>query len=328
MAKNVVILMDGTGAKLDVNLTNITRTLDLLPSEDESNQRIFYQPGVGTGQWATRTTRQWFNKAFGYGVKENVLQAYRFLMEAYGPQDRLFLFGFSRGGYQAELLADMLWRVGLLYSHNIHLIEPLWERYLHKAGKTDKSSEGQTHTAITRTIRVHFLGLYDSVETIGWLYSRKLVKAQGLPQVCHGYHALALDEKRPSFRPSRWHMKPEMTHLNQVWFIGCHSDIGGWFEEMGLSDITLQWMLKKAHEHGLELDKDWQDRLHPNPQGRIHESYKGAWKPLGRILGGPKPRQVKEHAKVHRSVQTRIEADQGYQPDLPKPTNFIDDNGL
>lgn len=322
MAKNVVILMDGTGARLDRHITNVTKTLDLLPSEDESKQRIFYQPGVGTGQLTTRMVRQWFNRTFGYGVKENVLQAYRFLMDAYGPQDRLFLFGFSRGGYQAELLADMLWRVGLLYSHNIHLIEPLWDRYVNLANQAI-----QEKTAITRPIKVHFLGLYDSIETVGLLYSRKLVKAPGLPQVCYGFHALAIDEKRPAFTPSRWHMTPDTDHLTQVWFIGCHADIGGWHEETSLSDITLKWMLQQAQTHGLELDNGWQDRLHPNPQGRIHESYTGHWKLLGKLSGGPKRRHIREHADIHSSVKQRVNTDETYRPDLPQPTHFIDDKG-
>ena len=45
-------------------------------------------------------------------------------------------------------------------------------------------------------------------------------------------------------------------YVEQVWFAGVHSNVGGGYPRTGLSDVALQWMLTKAQAHGLVLYRD------------------------------------------------------------------------
>src|SRR5699024_722199 len=103
--------------------------------------------------------------------------------------------------------------------------------------------------------------------------------------------------------------------VRQVWFAGVHSDIGGGYPERGLGDVTLTWMLDHAAEHGLHRRPGAREALQPDPLGRIHESYQGAWKLLGQHV-----RKIPAGALIHESVHERLRADIGYAPtNLPEP---------
>jgi hypothetical protein len=72
--------------------------------------------------------------------------------------------------------------------------------------------------------------------------------------------ALAVDEPRMKFEPCLWDaMDPvsgtEDERVRQVWFEGCHSDIGGGYAETGLSDTALLWMVAEANKQGLVFDE-------------------------------------------------------------------------
>ena len=73
-------------------------------------------------------------------------------------------------------------------------------------------------------------------------------------EVANGYHALAIDEVRRDFPPCLWdEPAADGQTIEQVWFAGVHSDIGGWYDERGLSNLTLHWMLEKASSCGLRV---------------------------------------------------------------------------
>lgn len=65
--------------------------------------------------------------------------------------------------------------------------------------------------------------------------------------VDHCVHALALDERRETFTPTR------TPNGDEVWFRGVHSDIGGGNGNRGLNDVALRWMLCKAKAAGLPV---------------------------------------------------------------------------
>ncbi|MYL07537.1 MAG: DUF2235 domain-containing protein, partial [Gemmatimonadales bacterium] len=90
--------------------------------------------------------------------------------------------------------------------------------------------------------------------------------------------------------------------IEQVWFAGVHSDVGGWYREAGLSDIALDWMLNKAQAQGLRLRPGWQRRLSPDPAGRLHASRTGLWR-----LWRPAPRTIPRDARIHSSVLARLD---------------------
>src|SRR5262245_13374081 len=90
-AKNIVILSDGTGnAASSVWRTNVWRLFQALNLEG-NEQVAKYDDGVGTSSFILLAL---FGGAFGWGLKRNVLDAYKFVCRDYQPGDKLFLFGF------------------------------------------------------------------------------------------------------------------------------------------------------------------------------------------------------------------------------------------
>ena len=110
--------------------------------------------------------------------------------------------------------------------------------------------------------------------------------------------------------------------LEQVWFAGVHSDVGGWYDERGLSNIALQWMLGKARACGMHVDDEAVrlPRHRGDPLGPMNESYTGFWR-----FRGSRRRRTHEGARIHRSVITRME-DRGssYAPRLPQSCTIAD----
>jgi len=117
------------------------------------------------------------------------------------------------------------------------------------------------------------VGVFDTVSAIGAPYEVAAVQPPVIGplgfgntnvgvHIQHAYHALALDEQRQNFRPVMWHktMSPpgvkDTQVLEQVWFGGGHSDIGGGWLVHDLADITLVWMVAKT-KHMLEYDLDY-----------------------------------------------------------------------
>jgi Uncharacterized alpha/beta hydrolase domain (DUF2235) len=63
--------------------------------------------------------------------------------------------------------------------------------------------------------------------------------------------ALSIDDQRRTFAPVLWADDPR---IEQVWFAGAHSNVGGGYPKQGMSLVTLDWMLQKAHDRsGLRL---------------------------------------------------------------------------
>ena len=125
MTKNLVVCCDGTGNEIEEDQSNVLKLYRVLKKSAE--QRVFYEPGIGTmgadNQW-TRL-KQGVEKiaglALGYGLDRDVLNAYEFLVKNYMPGDAIFLFGFSRGAYTARVLAGFINTLGLLTPDQINL---------------------------------------------------------------------------------------------------------------------------------------------------------------------------------------------------------------
>jgi hypothetical protein len=137
-------------------------------------------------------------------------------------------------------------------------------------------------------------------------------------RVDNAFHALAIDEKRKNFEATLWHQQPHSIGqvLEQVWFPGVHSDVGGGFPETesGLSDIALQWMLEKAKRCNLNFDNI---PMNPDPTVQMHESYKGFYKlqkKLFRPIGVAEPKKGNTNESLHPAVMERHKKDPGYRP--------------
>ncbi|KAI7125671.1 hypothetical protein KC324_g17648, partial [Hortaea werneckii] len=76
--------------------------------------------------------------------------------------------------------------------------------------------------------------------------------------VKNAFHALALDERRFPYYPAIWERRPGCTsNLQQVWFPGAHSNIGGSYEDAGMANITLAWMMDQLAGNTMEHPEDF-----------------------------------------------------------------------
>jgi uncharacterized protein (DUF2235 family) len=350
MGRNIVLCLDGTSNKYAAANTNVVKLYAMLDRK-RKDQLTYYQPGIGTmpppGVWGR--VKSWIitrlDLAIAWLLSDHVTDAYRFLMRYYEEGDQIFIFGFSRGAYTARVLAGMLHKVGLLTQGNEELIPFAWDMF--KRGKNATLASGFQKT-FSRPVRVHFLGLWDTVSSVGWAWAPKHFEyTENNPSVDIVRHAVALDERRSYFVQNLWGAIP--TDVTQVWFPGVHCDVGGGYPEgqSGLSATALKWMTGKAEAAGLIIDQDMKAIVLPQPStadyaapavgGPANKSLTGLWwiveylpkrykdpaanfAPRWMIHAG-RPRFVRDNANIHISVFERTKLVPAYQP-KNLPTNY------
>jgi uncharacterized protein (DUF2235 family) len=127
--KNIVICCDGTGNEISENISNVLKLYRTLrkSGKTEPHQVVFYDPGVGTLARPDPWKKWWreasaiFGLITGYGLDDNVLDAYEFLARNYEEGDDIYLFGFSRGAYTVRVLAGLIHKAGLVDVAQINL---------------------------------------------------------------------------------------------------------------------------------------------------------------------------------------------------------------
>lgn len=331
--KRIAIFCDGTwntpdeseGGKLCQ--TNVVKMANaLLPvSNDGKAQLLYYDTGIGSeGNMFKRI----FDGATGNGISENILQAYRFIIQNYEPGDELFLFGFSRGAYTVRSLSGLIRNSGILKVENSNQINRAYKIY--RSRKLDLQPRAIEATlfrktfAVEETTKIKFIGVWDTVGALGnplflnGIFSKRnqFHDTELSSKISHAFHALAIDEKRKNFEATLWHQQEDSINqvLEQVWFAGVHSDVGGGYSESGLSDIALNWMLEKAQSCNLNFEKI---DLNPNPMALMHESYKGFYtlqSKLFRPIVHTYPKIGRTNETLHPSVVERYKNDQTYRP--------------
>jgi len=205
----------------------------------------------------------------------------------------------------------MLYKCGLLMKGSENLI-PYMARIYKKQNNDQIAEDFKRH--FSRDCQVHFIGVWDTVASMGWAWRRKYYKSTTLnPDVKFGCQALSIDEKRRHFQPSIWDErgKPASQTIEQVWFPGFHADIGGQDVcDRGISDTTLEWILQRASDAHLCLQPGWRKDLKPNALGNITQSWKWVW-----WLTLPKKRCISDPDKVHSSARIRVaDATSRYRP--------------
>jgi len=339
--KRIVLCCDGTWNRADQEHngvpipSNVVRmAFRVAHSDGHMPQIICYDQGVGTGNIIDRLT----GGAFGDGLEENIYDAYRFLIANFEADDELFIFGFSRGAFTARSLGGLIRKCGILKRASVSRYREAIALYRNDQRPDEpnptKFREAHSVTGLD-PIPIHFMGVWDTVGSLGiplrglrWLTRRQhqfhdteLSKA-----IRNGYHALAVDERRGPFEPTLWTHKPKPgQHVEQVWFCGAHSDVGGGYVERGLADVALEWMIEKATGAGLALHEEAVRAypLDPKPTGALHNSKRGFYvltpgldRPIGvgRSLSGDVTSDPDPTQRVHPSVRERWEADPGYRP--------------
>ena len=132
--------------------------------------------------------------------------------------------------------------------------------------------------------------------------------------MCAAYQALALDEQRRSFPPTLWDtdIAPGQI-LEQVWFSGCHGNIGGGCPHSSLSDIALKWMIDKCLLHGLEFDPVALEQYRATVPAWALDPVDVPW-PGYNLLAPPRPRTVAPNASIADTVCARLTGLPAYTP--------------
>ena len=327
--KRIVVCCDGTWNEPDQNPTNVIKIAHHLAPVDRHGiqQVVFYDQGVGTGGHIDK----FIGGATGKGIEKNVLDGYRFIIHNYDPEDEIYLFGFSRGAYTARAIAGMINAIGLLPKDHWEKLPQAYSYY-----RTDPTKRHSSIYADNHRPMINMIGVWDTVGALGVptpglrQLSKSLVSffdTEISPLVRYAYHALALDEKRGPFAPSLWTGDlASHQYVEQCWFAGVHSDIGGGYNDHRVSDISLVWMVNNAIDLGLEFDTtspEWQHSVTPLATAPLNDSYGATHKMFGKLMGSPNIRQVNTSLgqghlmRVHESVFDRMHASH-YQPECLK----------
>ncbi len=359
MAKNIAICCDGTGNQFGEQNSNVVKLYQTLVCN--ASQIAYYHPGVGTmgsRNALTRIGKLWtrvIGLAFGYGISDNIADAYQFLMRAFEPGDQVYVFGFSRGAYTARALCGMLHVVGLLTEGNEGLI-PYAIRMI-KRKKIDFEVAADFKKTFSRDCKPHFVGVWDTVSSVGWIYNAvhfPFTRATKNPDLHIARHAVSIDERRAFFRENLFGAPHDPRQdILEVWFAGVHSDVGGSYpeSESQLSKIALEWMLGEAEFAGLKVDPYRKTDIlgkppKPDPSTEIkHESLHGWWwiaelwpkvvhvqtpqgtwkKSIG--VNFARRRRISPDSLVHESVEQRLtSARLAYKPsNLPPQRRIVTD---
>jgi uncharacterized protein (DUF2235 family) len=232
MSRKLVLLFDGTWNNTR-DRTNVTLMHEAIVSTGSSDpvQACFYDPGVGT-HWYDR----WTGGAFGRGLSENIRKGYQRLIDNYQPGDEIYVFGFSRGAYTARSLVGLIRKCGLLTANDETLIAEAYDLYRKKEVAPEDSEAIEFRARHAQEIRIKFIGVWDTVGSLGIPVSHvpfnsdyyRFHDTELSKIVDYAYHAVAADENRKDFDVAVWtKIKPENIEVEQRWFIGSHSNVGG-----------------------------------------------------------------------------------------------------
>lgn len=343
MSKKIILLSDGTGnSSAKLHRTNVWRIFQAIDQSD-SDQIAMYDDGVGTARARILAI---LGGAFGWGLKSNILDLYKFVCRNYEAGDEIYAFGFSRGAFTIRTLIGFICHAGVIgyhsqeeldkhakqayrnyrrscfkpTQHGAHFLSPVtWMQGIAKLFE-----KPITPHVTAADVKIRFLGLWDTVGAYGmplkelkpavsFIFWPIYWKNRRLPyQVDKACHALSLDDQRTTFHPILWEEDAlqDQQRIEQVWFSGVHANLGGGYPEDRLSFVSLNWIRAKAVSAGLRLLPDAEDtQITQSPFGRLYDSRKGV-----QMLYRYAPRKVCAAANagagsspvIHHSVIARL----------------------
>ena len=321
MGKAIVVCSDGTGNRdikgRGTNVFKLFEAVDLNGHRTDPALRpqiALYDDGVGTEDFKPLKV---FAGATGFGLSRNVRQLYREIARIYDPGDDIYLFGFSRGAFTVRTLAGFIGTCGIVDAsrtgsaldlrrvvrrayriYRKRYVTPLQSLFY---GPPDPAAveRFKTEHCHPDSSGIAFIGVWDTVDAVGMpfhlsdvinltVYRFKFPDPYLGRHVARACHAVALDDERASFAPLVWQPRSDADRerIEQVWFAGVHSNVGGGYPKQGMSLVTLEWMLQNAHDAGLRVlvrDRELY-REHANVDDKLYDSRAGVgmfyrWKP-------------------------------------------------
>ena len=364
--RKLIVFMDGTGNDKTAS-TNVRKLYRLAVQQACKGSPIipYYDKGVGA-KWINRVT----GGIGGRGTSLNIRQAYRFLVEAYVPGDQIYLIGFSRGAFTARSLNGLIEFAGLVDKETI---QKKWHDHIPFPGVTNlhfsigaiydvyhQNFDGkpgfekrvrqelneiikERHMKVfedAQKVRVTAIGVFDTVPALGLFRDDEPDDHRLDLYAQYGFHALSLDEQRDDFRLLRFDPLRAIdgSQLEEVWFAGVHSDVGGSYsmeynctstdDFRGIATTPLNWMIRKLSKFEIfppvkELEgmarQDGTSSLNCGcgtygipfiecDCGLLHDEYFDGWFPWFRWMGSF-PRKPHSGDSIHRSVLQRIALD-------------------
>lgn len=321
--KRIVICGDGTWNIRDqvdkatkkrrpTNVTKVARAI-LPRAANGIDQLVFYHDGVGTSAGLDKFT----GGAFGRGIEHNIRELYRSILYNYDSGDELFFLGFSRGAFTVRTLAGFMSKVGLVQKDDDYYIPEIYACY--------ESSQGPGSAGWSRAFHnvqgtrpcppIKFIGVWDTVGALGapgflgQVFNRKKYQYHDIGLNAHiqnAYQALAIDERRKPFAPAVWRRPAGWGGtLEQAWFPGVHSNVGGGYSPDGLANEALHWMVEKAEGLGLEFDRSFLGHYRPCFNSLLRDSMSAMYKLMGGYVR-PIGRQLADGELVHQSALDRL----------------------
>ncbi|KIJ36474.1 hypothetical protein M422DRAFT_782226 [Sphaerobolus stellatus SS14] len=258
-------------------------------NKESKEQLVYYRPGIGTYHprfWekdlhipVVSSVSRTYDQATAWSLGYHIVDGYMWLVNNYQPGDKISLFGFSRGAYTVRALAGMVNCLGLIpkTSEAKARSNEGYKIFSTKlAGVTAKKDERERkwkelkeklanfkNANQSREVFIDFIGCWDTVNAVGVIRPIKLHFTANNDIVRVFRHALALDERRVRFKANMWghvnrkkgtldHPPRVITDVEEVnvWFAGCHCDVGGGSVENhvrpNLSHIPLRWMIREC----------------------------------------------------------------------------------
>ncbi len=334
--KHLVLCLDGTGngtfeqtkitrrSKIarPTNVLKIARAISLKQDnsdtqdadEPEVPQIVHYDIGVGAspsysniGNTLLYMADRIIGGITGAGLETNVEEAVTFLTNNYDQGDEIYAFGFSRGAATVRVVCNFVsWLGGLLSKDDAYFIPYLLREYLKTEGSSSferamKCHPGNPKYKHPTPIKIKFIGLFDTVLAQKLTASKDvshLVSNQVPALVENAYHALAIDEQRSDFLPDVWQHAEDGQYLQQRWFAGVHTNIGGSYPDDSLANCALDWILFNAKQHGLSHRETYVKHFRPNPLGPIYDSKNAFYQFSDSIRGRKGLRNLMESTEI------------------------------
>ena len=276
MPTRLVVCVDGTWFGPDGkdgtpqgNISNVLRIWTVVKEglviENDGRrfeQKKRYFEGIGVGETGPR---RWGDGIWGTGCPALIKRVYQCCCETLtGPEDELWLYGYSRGAFVVRAVAGLVHHIQLLkfssqghFDGNYDTAVKIMKHI--RAGDRDHQGESHRyfHEAVRDPPKVRFVGIFDSVKAFD---DNQLFEVFYTKSIDHLRHAVSLNENRPKFDPELIHLSEDPNIFNgprsmiQAWFLGTHSDLGGGSTDDGRSLYPLQWILTESRRFGLELE--------------------------------------------------------------------------
>ncbi|MEE9425699.1 MAG: DUF2235 domain-containing protein [Methylococcales bacterium] len=365
MSKNIILCSDGTGNKggygKDTNVYKLYKSVDI--HHPDYPQTTYYDNGVGTqSNKYIRALTEAFGFGFqanvcdlyeflvrnyepgdaiyifGFSRGAATVRAFTGLLYACGLVNRY-------DNQAQEKSSDVL-------RDDIALAIKAYEKINknHQPANDFKATKAlhDDQYVPNGVLPIKFIGVWDTVSALGfprdwsiafdWIFGLlDTVTDQIWPHnfydyelnttIENAYQALAIDDERKTFQPMVWDESANGFSgvVEQVWFSGAHSNIGGGYPRTGLSDVSMDWMLVRAVQHGLVMktdvetnfktDADIHDQLYDSRDG-FGLYYRYEPRDIDALIHTNEgTSKLKTNVKVHNTVMQRIKQETaGYAP--------------